>query len=133
MKRYYLRNIVLLGFGIVHLVAEVIALHHDSLAEAERGAIGEDHHPRAEQQFEHAARGAVRDHFAQPPRDLVGLGPAEVPEIAEHRPERAAHVVDVHEQDAQDRDPPEDVENRDTRRAIGLRRLQYRWFGCRSA
>jgi len=64
-------------------VARIIALHHHARPRQLRGAVGQDHHPGAEQHLEHAARGAVGDHLAQPPGDLVLRGPAEMPDIVE--------------------------------------------------
>ena len=94
------------------------------------GAPGKDHHAGAEQHLEQAARGAVGEDLAQPPGDLIDRCPAEMPHIPAGA-EGCAHIVDVHEQDAEDRDPAQDIQHRDPRRPIRLIRRSDRLFGHR--
>ncbi len=100
-------------------VAPVIVTRHSPSPGRLGHPSGQDHHAGAEQQFEQAPRGAVGEDLAQPPRDLVGGRPAEMADI-DPRAERRAHIVDVHEQYAEDRDPAQDIEHRDARRTVRL-------------
>ena len=88
------------------------------------------HHAGAEEEFEQAALRARQEHVDQRPGILVRRAPAERADIRRELPDRGGHIGHVDVEDAQDREPAQDIEHVDAclapdGRQYGIARLDH--------